>query len=489
MSTLLIFGNIHLGLELSGAIVFFVLAWLFGEAYLSKKDVWSAGRFLGFLLLSFWQALHAAYGLGGESVTSASYVYFAGLLLVLLSYALEKLPPRPDGMLAVFPVLPYLFVFNKFSTVTSILLLAVVAALAKRYFKNIDELIKWMLVGFVLLAASSLVSVFVGGEILSSAWFLEHLVKLAAFAAFGFWIWQFLSLRLREEILIVFISASLIIALLVTTVFSIFSAQRIETETKNSLTASAKIFGFYIENLKNRALVSGELIASNSDFVSAFNAGDLADLERIGKELLASTGEQFLSVSRKNGNVLFKLNSPAAVSENILSEQIGSEALEGRLAATIDRGDGEGLVIKAAAPLFSKGALAGAVIVGIRLDETFVKSFKEISRLETTILANGRVVASTILGAGETVGGLPSAVGVEQEFIGSARFFDKEIIGDFIQLKNINGQTVATLAITTTPGQILSDSRSTNRSTLLIVLIIALILVLPLYRLTVFLAQ
>ncbi len=482
MSTLLIFGNGHLGLELLGAIVFFILAWLFGEAYAIKKDVFSCSRFLGFLSLSFWQILHAAYS--SDPVPFAPYIYLAGLLLVFLSYALEKLPPRPDGALAALLFLPHLFILSRYNAIASILLLAIAVALAKRYFKDIDKLIGWMLIGFALLTISSFVSIFVVSDASSPAWFLEHVLKFAAFAAFGFWIWQWLSLRLREEILIIFISASLVIALLVTTVFSIFSVQRIEQEVTSSLTANAKIFSFYIENLKSRALVSAELISSNADFVSAFKAEDLADLEKIGQEFLSSTGEQFLSVSRKNGNVLLKLNSPATVSENILSEQIGSEALEGRPAVTIDRSDSEGLVIKAAAPLFDKGALAGAVIVGTRLDESFVLGFKELSKLETTIFSNDRVLASTILEAGEVVKTLPAQASTEPEFVGTARFFDQEVIGDFVQLKNSNDQPMATLAITTTPGQILRDSQSTNRFTLFIVLIIALSLVLPLYRFT-----
>lgn len=488
MSTILIFGNIHLGLELLGAVVFFILAWLFGEAYLLKKDVWSAGRFSGFLLLSFWQLTHAAYGLDGESVPFAPYIYLAGLALVLLSYLLEKLPPRPDGMTAALS-LPHLFILSRLNTTVSIFLLLIAVVLAKRYFKDIDKQLKWMLIGFILLAASSFISVFVGGEALGRAWSLEHLVKLSAFASLGFWIWQWLSLRLREEILIIFISASLVIALLVTTVFSIFFVQRIEREATNSLAANAKVFNFYLENLKSRALVSSQLMSANGDFVSAIQAGDLADLERISKELLASTGGQFLSVGRKNGSVLFKLNSPATAAENILSEQIGSEALEGRPAATIDKSDGGGIVVKAAAPLFDRGTLLGAVIVGIRLDQAFVNNFKEISKLETTILAGNRVVASTLLGPGELVQELPLAVAAGKEFVGSARLLDKEIIGAFIPLANLNNQLVATLAITTTPGQILRDSQSTNRFTLFIVLIIALSLVLPLYRFTVLLAQ
>lgn len=488
MSTFLIFGNIHLGLELFGAIVFFIITWLFGEAYLLKKDVWSAMRFLGFLLLSLWQLLHAAYGLGGELISFVPYIYLAGLLLILLSYLLEKLPPRPDNMAAALS-LPNFFILSRLNEIVSILLLLIAVALTKRFYKDIDKLLKWMLIGFALLATSSFISVFVGDEALGSALFLEHLIKLFAFVSLSFWIWQWLSLRLREEILIVFISASLVIALLITTTFSIFFVQRVELEATNSLVANAKVFNFYLENLKSSALVSSQLMAANSDFVSAIRAGDLADLERISKEFLASTGQQFLSVGRKNGSVLFKLNSPAAASENILSEQIGSDALEGRPAVTIDKGDGEGLVIKAAAPLFDRGTLFGAVIVGIRLDEAFVNNFKEISKLETTILTGNRVVASTLFGSGKLVKELPLDVGAGKEFIGSTRLLDKEIIGVFIPLTNLNNQLVATLAITTTPGQILKDGQSINYFTIFIVLIIVLSLVLPLYRFTVLLTQ
>ena len=80
--------------------------------------------------------------------------------------------------------------------------------------------------------------------------------------------------------------------------------------------------------------------------------------------------------------------------------------------------------------------------------------------------------------------------GVQSEdFLGTTKFLNQEVIGAFTPLKNFDAQTVGILSLTTTPGELLRDANATNRLTMLIVFAIAVSLIIPLYRFTVFLTS
>ena len=483
MSSVLFLNNIHLGIELFGAIAFFGVGWLFAESFLLKKDVYSCGRALGFFLLTLWQGLHAVYD--DKTALLATTFYIVGLALVLLSYVLEKMPPKPKGVLLVGAIPIY---FTSTSPLIAMGLTGLTAlVLVLRYFKDIDKLIKWLAIGFIFFALSSVISAFFGDEPSLKMWIAEHLLKVAGFAAIIFWGWQWLTLRLKDEVLIVFVSASLFIALLVTTVFSAFSAKRIEAEVRDTLSSNVNVLSFYLDSLKNKALASAQIIADEEDFTSSFQENNFKDLERIARELVAKTGGQFLLVARPNGNVVFKLNLPTREGENILSKNIGADALEGRATATIDKLDGSGLAVQGAAPLFYKGRIIGGIITGTLIDEEFVNTFKKISNLEVSVFVEGSPLASTIFRKEETLETtIEAEVKRDGKLVGKMHIGKQEVLGALLSAENIKKETVGVLAVTTTPGKLLKDSQATNRTTLLIILITVTGLIIPLYRFTLF---
>jgi len=479
MSNFFVFNNIHLGLELAGAVIFFLISWLYFEAFLTKKDTWSATRAFGFIFLSASQLFHAVYA---SEFNYSPLIYAAGMVILIFSFGMQKLPPKPESMLGGALFVPLIPFFSQ-SYIPLVLNLLLFAVLIKRFVKDIERFLKPLAFGFLFLAIASVVTLFPDQEI------LEHILKFIGFIWIGFWAKWLLSLRIREEALLVFVGASLFIALLVTTAFSAVLLKRIENEVNANLIASSKIFDFYIDSLKSKALASLNLIAQNENFVSAFLERDLADMERISGALVENSGLQFLTVAQTDGRVIFKLNFPAVSEESILAENIGLEAMNGHIAVTLEKSDSEGLSIRAAAPIFSRGRVSGVVISGYLLDDAFLKEFKNISGYESSIFTDKKVAASTIFNAGDALSE-PEAEALlngDERFVDSTLIFGEEVIGSFSPLKNIDNQTVATLVITTTPGELLLEAGGTNRLTLFIISLIVLALVIPLYRFTVFL--
>ncbi|MBI2591473.1 MAG: hypothetical protein HYW34_02255 [Candidatus Brennerbacteria bacterium] len=482
MSYFLIANNLHLGAELFGAIVFFLTAWLFLEAFWIKKDLFSLSRVLGFSLLSLWQLLHALNEGGDNIFIANNLIYIGGLLFILISYGLEKMASKPLYNFAVSIPL-FLKIAANAAQISAGILTLITFLLTKRYFKNIDKPLKWLLIGFAALTASSMAAIFTKPEISNTYWVIEHIIKIIAFSAFSVWIWKFLSLRIKEEALIVFVAMSLFISLLITTTFSIFFLKRIELETEKTLSANAQILNFYLASLKNKALASSQIIANNEDFGLAVKTKDMQTLKEISDSLIKTTGQDFITVALKRGEIIFKANFPINNEENALSEKIGAEALEGRVAATIDETIVEGLSIRAAAPIYSRGTIIGAVITGTLLNKTFVQQFKDISNLETTIFKNKKVKTSSFLLSGQTIE-YP-----KEKYIGLVDFIGQTVIGSFQPLKNIDGESAAVFSITTTPGELLRNAQTTNRFTMIIIFSIVLILIMPLYRFSVFLSD
>src|SRR3990170_4557834 len=145
LSTLLL-NNIHLSVELLGGMVFIIIGWLFAEAFRIKKDIRSFGRFSGFWLLAAWQTLHAIYG-EFDTGSISFYIYTAGLAIIFLSY-LEKLPARPKNIPSNYAFAGFTPLFYFFSTLSTVFLFATTAILYRRFSKDIDKLINWLLFGF-----------------------------------------------------------------------------------------------------------------------------------------------------------------------------------------------------------------------------------------------------------------------------------------------------------------------------------------------------
>ncbi|KND49040.1 MAG: Methyl-accepting chemotaxis protein [Parcubacteria bacterium C7867-005] len=480
MSSFLILNNFHLGIELFGAITFFIAGWLFFKAYLIKRDKYSLIRSVGFWALCVWQIFSAVGGSSSVVLRLSLTVYSVGLLCILLSYAFEKLPDKPSY---AFLALPVFNIATNFNILPTIFLILLSFLLFKQYYKDINKLLKWLAFGFVLLSLASIISNFVDPWSLNIMWILEYALKFLGFVSITLWIWNLLSFRVRQEMLIIFVSNGLFIALLIVTTFSSFFLRSLENETLRGLAASEKILNMQIDSLESRALATSQIISNNLDFASAAKARDIEDLSTIGNRILSNTGIQFMSVASRDGSVYFKNNFPITQGENLLSQSVGQESLEGRSATSVDVVGPEGLSIRATSPIYFQGKVIGIVMVGYLLDKEFTDSFKDNSGFETSLFVDNKVYASTTF-LPESTTSIP-----KDEFWGSMKLLDQDIIGKSFKIQNSEDNDVATVVLSTTPGALVHSAETTNQMTILIVVLIVLGLILPLYRLTIYLTS
>ena len=96
MSLFFLSNNLHFALEILGALVFLMVAWLAVDSLLARRDFLTAARAIGFIFLTAWQVIHA-FGFTSELFTYAGYgLYLAGVIFVLGNLLLERPTKRPE---------------------------------------------------------------------------------------------------------------------------------------------------------------------------------------------------------------------------------------------------------------------------------------------------------------------------------------------------------------------------------------------------------
>ena len=199
MSLYFIANNLHFALELVGALVFFVMAWLSVDAYAVSRHYSSAMRILGFSLVGAWQIVHA-FGVGGDLINFAGFfIYFIGLVLLSASFLTG---PRLAAVSAIILVPSFVGLAPFFQGVAAILLGAV-AFLARRQAKHeFNRTLDPLWLGFLFLAIGALSQAVPGAQNADNfLWFAAHTLEAIGFISFAFWVWQYLKLRVRESLL------------------------------------------------------------------------------------------------------------------------------------------------------------------------------------------------------------------------------------------------------------------------------------------------
>lgn len=488
MSIYFILNNLHFALETFGAMVFMMAAWLATDAFSIRRDFLTASRAIGFFFLTAWQILHA-FQFGDERLQYLSYaVYILGLVFIILNLFLEAPVDRPHFKLILPPIATFVF---KFDLAITILLSIIAIASFHQYLKEMKIAIRLFAAGFLFLATSSFISLFYDHDTFNILWGLQHIFELLGFCSIIWWIWQYLSLRIREELVMIFVSAALFISTVATLVFSMINALRIEALTADNLSTNAKLFDLSISNLKDGLLSKVLLTAKNDKIIGAFDRGTALSGDTMD-ELASSMSLSLFRVLDRAGNSVAEAFS-SSVGSDMSGEDIVKEALTGRSLATITSGKGGDFLIESAAPLVVDGNIIGAVVAGFPLDNAFIDNVSRITNLEMSIYSGDSVVASTPFGgiAANRVGTRETDPNILENVLkrGNSSTIQTLInsrpyVGSYVPIFDHQNNVVGTTLVAKSEHDILDISNQTNRLTLVTMLIIMLILITPFYLLT-----
>lgn len=492
MSAFFISNNLHFALELLGALSFLVMAWLALDAYLIGKQSRPLLRVIGFALIGLWQIVHA-FTLSADLANYLGFlVYLAGLIVVLASFFTG---PRIVGAVSAVIVIPAFAGSEPRLEILAAVLLGSIAYVAFRRSKlEFDVALKPFWLGFSFLAAGSLLLAFNGGAEQGFWWYGAHLAEAAGFCFLTYWVWQYLKLRVRESMVLIFVSMTLFIATIVTLAFSTILIGKIESETKNNLLTDAKVFDFAVKGLSEEASAKSKLIAKDDNVAAALQDGDMARLENVLSRHLDEDNLGFLLAADRSGTVVLRAHALSERGDSLGGERSMAEALTGKNFTTIEFSPAEKLSIRAAAPVYQKDKIVGVVVAGYQLDNALVDGIKKVTGLDMAIYNGDTVVATTAFapdGRSRLVGENITEDSVKDKVLSrgeaitaTANIRSETFLASYLPLINSDGKVVGMLSAAEPQADILALANATNRLTLVTVTLLLLVLSLPLYFLT-----
>jgi hypothetical protein len=481
--------NFHFALELMGAVAFLMAGWLTFDTYFLKKDAASLLSAVGLALLALFQVAHVTAE-GDVLAYVASLVLLLGLALIAGSFLKNQ-----ELKLQAVVVIPAFTLWGGYLSLAAALLFIIVAYLSyRRSHKEMNKALIPFALAFFALGVGAALGFFKSGNEISAVFIVEHLFKLAGFLFLVQWVWQYLQLRIRESMVLIFISAALFLSTVVTLAFSTILIGQITAETERNLLTDVKVLNLHIEALKEESWAKASLIASDSALKEALVANDFSHLEQLTEGYMENYKLGFVTVTDKDGNVLVRAHALSRRGDSLLGERALEDALNGSPFVTIEESPVEKLSIRAGAPIFDKRLIVGTVIAGYPLDNALVDSIKRLTGLEMFIYTKDVSIAATALAAdGRTrVTGFPlknsavtSAVLVAGELVtAEANLYGKTFLASYLPLKNGDGKIIGMLSAAKPQDELLALENTTNRLTLVTVLIIMFTLIYPIYLLT-----
>ncbi len=497
MSIYFIANNIHFALELLGALVFLVMSWLSIDAYVVSKNRSSLMRVSGFCLVGVWQLIYAFNFSSDLANFGGFFIYILGLVLLVLSLYTA---PRIAALSAVILVpsfsttLPFLHFF-------AALLLAYISWLIYSQIKSeFNKSLQPLFLGFIFLTGSALVQIAVSSQTPDNfLWYVARVLETVSFVSFAFWVWQYLKLRVRESLVLIFLSMTLFIATIVTLAFSTILIGKIEQETRNNLLINAKVFDFSVQILTQQSAAEAKLVASDSAIKTYIANEDLAHLESALVSYLDQEKLGFLLATDRSGAVIMRAHSPNERGDSIVNERAIEQALIGNSFSTIEYSAGEKFSIRASSPVFENGKVIGVILAGFPLDNVMTDRIKKITGLDTTLYQGDVAIATTALG--EDGRSRLTNVKFEDTDIkenvlvkgqnATSRVVIKNIpfLASYLPITDGDNKIVGMFSAAKPQADIIDIANATNRLTLVTVTALLLLLAIPLYKMTRYLIE
>lgn len=495
MSFFFFLHNLHFALEIVGLIAFGMVAWLAYDAFLLRRDFLTASRGVGFLLLTFWQGVHAFTPSGLLWGYAGLFAYLLGLFLIAVNLMLEKPAPRPEfKAIVVVPPLTFAAVVAEGAAA---FFFALIAWLAHRQYRlELKKTLKPFWFAFLFFAAASVFAALEGeGSIgVSWMWIAGHLMKLAGFASVIWWVWQYLQLRIREELMVIFIAMALFLSVAVTLAFSVILNNQVVAEIKQNLLTNARILDFSISRLREEASAKARVLAGRQDIRDSLLKNDFVRMELLLSGALEKEQVGFLSVIDRNGDVVMRAHALASRGDTLRDDRAVFEALGGKEFVTIALRSPENFSIRAAAPVMERGKVVGVILAGFPLDNAFADNIQRLTGLEMSLFEGDARVATTIrgsdghsrfIGIRETDADVRDAVLARGEGLVKETFIlSRPYLASFLPLRDADGVIVGMASSAAPERDIAALVSTTNRLTLISVMALLLMLMVPLYLLT-----
>jgi methyl-accepting chemotaxis protein len=317
------------------------------------------------------------------------------------------------------------------------------------------------------------------------AWWLEHLLLLAATVVLGRWVWGYLVKRLQSQLFIIFTTGVTIIFLVVSVSFTFLLFRNVAADALTNLEVAGKVLNYSLESKKAETAASAALFAQNAQLGPLVASGDHDKIVTLLSGSLEGRDVSGILVTDQVGKVLARVTEPERYGDSVSADPLVAEALSGKAGESVATKEGvlaPVVVLQAAEPINNGGKQVGVVLVDLEVSSALLDGIRTSTGLQSAVYALD-TRAATSIGEGERLVGVKESNGQVrkqvleegQTFKGNLSLVNRPYLGVYLPLKNLNGQTVGMIFTGQPQSEVL---REISRSVELVFLVSALLLLL-----------
>lgn len=411
-----LFANIGFIISIFSGLVFFSLGLLyFDSSNVQKKNKNLIKRSLGFFLLAISSVGFSVFFNTDQYKILFELIRIFGLLIIWLSLMTEPIlsPPINNKNLLLFIPLNFgLFYFSSLP-ISAILFLAISITYFRKAEEGYEKQLKPASIGFLILSIAEFIGIsffwkntsnVYFSKILSDynlVWSVQQIIILLGLVILARWAWGYIRFRLQIQLFITTVTMTLIIFIITTAFFTSVLLKNIEDNVLSQLTTDARVLQYSIEKLQEKILSDVQTISQDEKIINAFIDNDKNKLYELTSEYLISKNASSLFTIDKEGNVIMSAEDKDKTGNNILTDPIVKNSIEGRRSSTITIGYGNlipSVEILAASPIKnSSDQVIGAISTGIVIDNAFVDGLKKTTGLDISVYSGEQRSATTFI--------------------------------------------------------------------------------------------
>lgn len=523
--------NVHFAVNLLASLAMFSVFWLIFDAWLERKKIVEAVKWVGFLLLAIGFIINGSVignvGLGKGFLTTilptiADITRLLGYLFVIGAQVFDPLMKRPsyvNNLEAEFggsqgkkdepaPT----FAVGALPAVKFVLIpfLPLFAAILywRRSTTGLERHLRPVALGFLGFALfeglSSVTSTLQATtnpliynivQAYGPIWWVAQAVLFGASFVFGNWVWRYLAKRLLSQIFIVLVTATVSIYFVSTVGFSFLLLGNSRTQALNDLTTASHVLDYAMQSNKDELKAQAETAAMRSGVPAATVADDHAQVQAAIGTFAVDHQINSLIVTNADGKVLFRSDDPNRWGDSLSDNSLVQRALIGREAASVAVVDGviaPAVSLVSAQPIRSdQGLIVGSVVIARSISSAFVDSIKTATGLDSSVYGHDIRSATTL----KMPDKLHRAVGIKEtnktvlktvlkngkSYSGETSYQNRAFLAAYTPLRDINNNNVGMLLVARPASDLLATATKSTELAFLTAVGLLILSILPVY--------
>lgn len=232
-------------------------------------------------------------------------------------------------------------------------------------------------------------------------WNVQHILQLCAAMALAIWAWGYIRFRLRLQLFVQSLALSLFFFLSTTLFFSYVLIHNLELDAQEHMRTNVQTLEYAMSSLKDKTRVQAQMIASDTDMLSAVESDDKEKLYAKGLQYFTTYNMNTLIIASNEGNVLVRVEDNEVTNDSVNANPVFEAALKGeRITTTIyhDVQPVPELYILAGSPIYDNTSqIVGAVLAGFTIDNAFVDGVKDAVGMDVSVFGKTQRIATTFL--------------------------------------------------------------------------------------------